>query len=185
MRSWTPLPAAVAPIVLIGGWTLAAARQPAAYDSVHDTVSALAAHPASDPWIMTTGLAALGVCHLGTAAGLTEAGSVARAVLGVGGAATILVAASPQPAALHAPAATVAFVALAVWPALSRATPRVVGLVGSAVLLGLLGWFATTLRTGSSVGLSERVVAGAQALFPLGVVAMLIALRSRRAERHQ
>ena len=38
-------------------------------------------------------------------------------------------------------------------------------------LLGLLGWFATELYgDGGLIGLSERVLAGSQALWPLAVV---------------
>ena len=73
------------PLALIGGWSLAAARQPAGYDPVRDTISALAARDAADSWIMTTGLAILGVCHMATAGGLSEAGGTARALLAAGG----------------------------------------------------------------------------------------------------
>ena len=78
MRTWAVVSASVAPIALIGGWTLAATRQPAGYDPVRDTISALAARHAADPWIMTAGLAVLGACHVVTAAGLTDVGRPAR-----------------------------------------------------------------------------------------------------------
>jgi hypothetical protein len=99
--------AGVAPVALIGGWSLAASRQPASYHAVEDTISALAAHGATDRWIMTAGLAVLGVCHMTTASGLTEANISGRALLAAGGAATAAVAALPQPAAGHLPAAAV------------------------------------------------------------------------------
>jgi hypothetical membrane protein len=177
MRSWTLVPAGLAPIALIGGWTLAGARQPPGYDPVRDTISALAAHGAADPWIMTTGLAVLGTCHLATAAGLTDVGVAARTVLAVGGAATLVVAAAPQPNAAHVPGATVAFVALAVWPAVSTLPPRRAAVVTAAALVALLGWLVVALRTGAALGLSERALAGAQALCPLGYAFVLMMRR--------
>jgi hypothetical protein len=76
---------AVAPVLLIGGWTVAAARQQGGFDSLERTISDLAAYGADDRWIMTTALAGLGVCHLTTAAALRDAaGSAGRAVLAAG-----------------------------------------------------------------------------------------------------
>ena len=46
MRRITWVSASLAPVAFIGGWTLAATRQPAAYDATRDTISALAAHGA-------------------------------------------------------------------------------------------------------------------------------------------
>src|SRR5436305_11042522 len=103
MRRWAWMSSTFAPVLLIGGWTLAQSRQPATYDATRDTISALAAHGAHEAWIMTIGLAGLGGCHLITAAGFGASGPVARAILAVGGAATVAVAASPQPAAAHVP----------------------------------------------------------------------------------
>ena len=70
VRRWALASALLAPFAVIGGWTLAATRQPRGYSSVRDTISALAGHAATDRWIMTTGLVLLGLCHLVTAAGL-------------------------------------------------------------------------------------------------------------------
>jgi hypothetical membrane protein len=175
--------AGVAPIALIGGWTLAASRQPVGYDSLRDTISALAARGATDPAIMTIGLAVVGLCYLVTAAGLEEAGRSARAVLALGGAATVLVAASPQPNSAHVPAATVGFLALALWPACTVGPTRRAGIVGTAILLILLGWLVIELRAGNLLGLSERVLTGAQALCPLGFVWVLVRRRQRSAHR--
>lgn len=177
MRSWVPVSAVLAPVALAGGWTVAAARQPESYDSVRDTISALAADGATDPWIMTTGLAVLGAAHVVTAAGLTDVGRPARLVHAAGGVATMLVAVFAQPSAGHEPAATAAFVALALWPAFSRRWPARSRVV-TGVLLLLLGGFAVSLRAGAGVGLTERVVAGAEALVPLGYA---LALRRSRA----
>lgn len=177
VRGWVPVSAGVAPVALIGGWTLAAGCQGHDYSAVRDTISALAAHGATDRWIMTTALVVLGTCHLMTAAGLTEIGRPSRMVLGLGGVATLLVAARPQPDAGHAPAATVAFLALALWPAVWRpgAGVRLLVVRGLAVVvqLALLGWLVVALQADALVGLSERVLAGTEALIPLAFVAVV------------
>ncbi len=183
MRRWVVFSAGLAPVVLIGGWTWAASRQPAGYSVRRGTISALAAQGAADRWIMTTALAALGVCHLVTAAGLTDARTAGRALLAVGGLATVLVAAFPQPSAGHAPAATIAFVALAIWPAPSEVPARSIARVATVVLFALLGWFAFELHSKDFLGLSERAVAGAQALWPLIVALVLLARQRQRAAR--
>ena len=178
VRNWVLVSAAAAPVALIGGWTLAQTRQSAGFDPVTDTISALAARGADDRWIMTVGLFVLGVCHLVTAAGLTEAAPAGRILLALGGAATVVVAASPQPAAAHIPAAAVSFGALALWPAFSGLPDRRTGIVATAVMLVLLGWLGAELRDGDQLGLSERLLAGFQALWPLLVA--LVIVRSRR-----
>lgn len=170
----------VAPVALIGGWTLAAARQRPGYRPVHDTISALAARDASDRWIMTFGLAVLGICHVVTASGLTEARAAGRVLLALGGAATVAVAALPQPAAGHVPAAAAGFVALALWPVFSEAPSRVAGRAATVVLLVLLGWFGLQLN-GELLGLTERFVAGAEALWPLAVVVSVLRRNARQS----
>lgn len=181
MRQTAWLSATAAPAFLIGGWSLAQSRQPRGYDALQDTISALAAHGAADAWIMTAGLAGLGASHLITAAGLHASGRAARAVLAVGGAATVVIAASPQPAAAHVPAATLGFLALAIWPAFTPGDLRA-GRWFSVVLLVLLAWFASALTIGSLVGLSERVLAGAEALTPLAV--LVVSRRQTQSAAH-
>jgi len=173
MRRWVPFSAVVAPVALIGGWTVAAARQPQSFDPVTDTISALAASGAEDPWIMTLGLALVGGAHVATAVGLDEAQLPGRVVLGAGGVATALVAVFAQPSAAHLPAATLSFAALAAWPAVSGLPSRAAGVLAAGGLLGLVGWLVAELGGGAYLGLSERVAAGAQALWPLVVVAVL------------
>lgn len=174
VRGWVLASATTAPVALIGSWTLAAARQPPSFDPVRDTISALAASGARDPWVMTTGLVVLGGAHVMTAAGLVAARPLGRLVLAAGGVAAVLVAAFPQPDPRHLPAATVSFVALALWPALSGLpTPRA-GRVASVVLSALLVWLVLQLGGGSRLGLAERATAGAQAVWPL-VVALATA----------
>jgi len=188
---WAVLSAAMAPVFLIGGWSLAAARQPAGYSSVRDTISALAGLAARDRWVMTIGLAGLGVCHIVTAVGLRPAAGAGRLLLAIGGMATVLVAVFPVPPVgasdIHRLVAGVGFVTLGLWPALAwrrgRSVPwglrPLVSIGAAAALLGLLGWFAVELYgDGPRVGLTERFLAGAQALWPL--VAVLTARRAGR-----
>lgn len=174
--------ATVAPVALIGGWTLAQSRQPDDYDALRDTISALAASAAPHRWIMTTALLVLGLCHVVTAVCLTDATVPGRVLLAGGGVATIVVACAAQPAAAHVPAATVAFVALAVWPAVAGVPTRRSALLASLVLLGLLGWLSVEL-TGGLLGLSERCLAAAQALWPL-VVVLFVRFGRARAVLH-
>lgn len=187
---------AAAPVVLIGGWTVAAARQQGGFDSLERTISDLAAYGADDRWIMTAALAGLGVCHLTTAAALREVAAPAgRAVLAAGGVTTVLVAVFPLPAdgsgsTAHTLVAGTAFLAMSLWPGLAarRDGPRLVrpvpSVLAAATLLGLVGWFAVQLRADEGVGLAERVTAGAQALWPLAVTgttwATALAARQRR-----
>lgn len=180
---WGLLSSAAAPVLLIGGWTVAAARQPAGFDSLTQTISALAARGTPDRWVMTAALAGLGVCHLVTASALRPAATPGRVVLGVGGAATVLVAVLPLPAdggsVAHTVAATVALTSLAAWPAVaaprgpasSWALSSRTGAAAAAVLLAGLAWLLVELSTqGDRVGLAERVAAGSQALWPFVVV---------------
>jgi hypothetical membrane protein len=196
---WGLFSSVAAPVLLIGGWTVAARVQPGGFDAVHDTISALAADDASHRWVMTAALAGVGVAHVTTALALPPAAPAARWVLATGGVATALVAAYPLPSSNgsstpHSVTAGIAFVSLGVWPALSWRRRRVgqpeaqhvpvpfrpgVGLAASGVLLAGLGWFfAELFKDGDRVGLSERVAAGSQALWPLAAV--LITRRTAR-----
>jgi hypothetical membrane protein len=174
-----------APILLIGGWSLAAALQATPFDSTVGTISALAALDADHRWVMTVALAGVGLCHVVTSWSLRGiASAMGRGIHALGGVATIVVAAVPLPAAAseqdapgHSIAAGVAFVALALWPAFAsqRHAPAVLrpiaGRAASALLLGLVGWFGIDLVSGSAtIGLSERIAAGAQAIWPATVV---------------
>jgi len=192
---WGLASATAAPVLLIAGWTVAAAAQRGRFDPVVETISALAAHGATDRWIMTVALTGVGVCHVVTALALRPAALPGRALLAVGGVATLLVAAFPLPAddagsMPHGVAAGTAFVALAAWPALalrrSARAPAVLrpagALSAAAVLLGLVAWFGAELAADRGlVGLSERAAAGAQALWPLATV--VLARRASKAHR--
>lgn len=177
---WALASAVAAPVAMIGGWTLAATRQPS-FDPTTQTISALAATTATDAWVMTAGLALTGVAHLVTAAGLRPVPRPGRLLLALGGAATLAVAALPSDVAprAHGVAATIGFGALASWPAFSaRRGTTVLGpavqVTASATLLALLAAFGAELaRDGAEIGLTERTLAGAQALWPLVVVPAL------------
>ena len=174
------------PIALMGGWTIAAALQPAGYSAVHESISALAASATSHRWVMTTGLVLTGVGHLVTAYAVPRVGRRGRLLLALGGLFTLLVAVLPLPSrtdssAAHVAVATVSFIALAVWPlgAEDHSTP-VVHLPwplrrgirwAAAVVLGALTALVgvATVADWGRFGLVERLAAGAQALWPLVV----------------
>jgi hypothetical protein len=179
---WGVVSAVTAPVLLVGGWTVAAAVQAGGFDPVRDTISALAGLGATHRWIMTSALVGVGFCHVVTATALHAASRTGRLLLGLGGLATVGVAAAPLPAAggssLHTLFAATAFVALATWPALppSRdpsprpAFPlrRPVRAAAAGALTALVCWFGAELIAGGDrLGLAERVAAGAQAVWPL------------------
>ena len=192
---WGVVSSAVAPVLLVGGWTVAAGLQPRSFSPVTGTISALAAEGATDRWVMTLALAGVGTCYVLTGLALRPASPAGRLILMTGGVATALVAANPEPAGgggsvPHTVWAAIGFVTLAAWPLAARKRgPLVpaglrpgVSARAAAVLLGLLVWFGAELIAGGrQVGLAERVLAGAQAVWPLAVV-----LTCRRSQsRHR
>jgi len=194
---WGLVSSAVAPVLLVGGWTVAAGLQPGSFSAVTSTISSLAAEGATDRWVMTLALAGTGTCHVLTGLALRPASPAGRLILMTGGVATVLVAANPQPAGgggslPHTVWAAIGFIALAAWPLAARTRgPGVpVGLrpgvsAGAAgVLCGLLVWFGAELIAGGrQAGLAERVLAGAQAVWPLAVVLACRHGQSRRRMR--
>jgi hypothetical membrane protein len=190
----------LAPVLLIGGWTLAAALQVHGFDPRAGTISALAALDATDRWVMTIAIVGTGVCHLVTARGLCPAARPGRILLAVGGAATILVAVFPLPSmagqsVAHGFSAFVAFLLLAVWPfaawrraaATTGAAPgeppwglrRTVSILAGAGLVALLVAFGVAQGRSSDGGFTERLAAGAQVLWPAAVVATVPRTRGR------
>jgi hypothetical membrane protein len=178
---WASAASVAAPLLLAGGWTIAAERQPGGFSSIRDTISSLAARGAHDRWIMTAALAGVGACYILTALGLSPARPTGRTVLAVGGVGTLLVAAFPQPvrgnSVAHTAAATVAFVALGAWPVVASRRRSDVALLtrgasipATIVLFALVLWFVLEVH-GSQRGLAERAAALAEALWPLAVVA--------------
>ena len=57
---WGLVSSAAAPVLLAGGWTVAAGLQPRSFNAVADTISSLAAEGATDRWVMTAALAGVG-----------------------------------------------------------------------------------------------------------------------------
>jgi hypothetical membrane protein len=180
---WGVISSAAAPVLLVGGWTVAAGLQPR-FDPVADTVSALAAIGATDRWVMTLTFLLVGACYILTALALSPAKAPGRLILFAGAAAGMLVAANPEhPGGFgsvpHFVFAAVGFAGLTAWPAGAcrggAAVPwglrPAVAAGAVTVLLALLCWFGAELILGAhQVGLAERVVGAAQAAWPLAVV---------------
>jgi hypothetical protein len=195
---WGVVSSAAAPVLLVGGWTVAAGLQPRPFNAVASSLSALAAQGAADRWVMTLAFVTVGACDVITALALRPAALRGRQILIAGAIAGMLVAASPESAgggALlpHRFWAAVGFAALAAWPVGARRPgPSVpwalrppVAACATGVLLGLLVWFGAELVTGGGqAGLAERFLGGAQALWPLAVVLSCNWSRSRARTPH-
>ena len=180
---WGVLSSVAAPVLLVGGWTVAAGLQPR-FDPVADTVSALAAQGATDRWVMTLTFVVVGICYIVTALALRPARAAGRLILIAGVLAGMLVAASPERAGdtypvPHIIAAVAGLAGLVTWPAGAwRRGPAVpwglrpaVAAAAVAVQFALVVWFAAELILGiGQVGLAERIAGVAQAIWPLAVV---------------
>lgn len=180
---WGVLSAAAAPVLMVGGWTAAADLQPR-FDPVAETVSSLAAPGATDRWVMTLTFVVVGLCYVVTALALRPARATGRLILIVGAVAGMLVAANPEHAGdpypwPHIICASIGLAGVATWPAgawrRGSAVPwglrPAVAATAVAVLLALVAWFAVELVTGAGqVGLAERLMGVAQAVWPLAVV---------------
>jgi uncharacterized protein DUF998 len=181
---WGLFSSGAAPVLMVGGWTVATSLQPRSVDPVAETVSALAAVGAAERWVMTATFLAVGACYIATGLALRPAGAAGRLILVAGAGVGMLVAAFPQPAdgggsLPHAIWASAGFCALTAWPAAAwRRGPGVpwalrptVCTVAAAMLVLLLAWFAAEVVTGAGqAGLAERVLGVAQAVWPLAVV---------------
>jgi hypothetical membrane protein len=180
---WGVISSAAAPVLMVGGWTVAASLQPG-FDPVADTVSALAAQGAPDRWVMTLTFVVVGICYVITAVALRPAGTAGRLILITGAVAGMLVAANPERAGDAYPLghiiwASIGLAGVTAWPAgawrRDIAAPwglrPAVAAAAVAVLLALVLWFGVELITGAGqAGLAERVAGAAQALWPLAVV---------------
>jgi hypothetical membrane protein len=189
-HQWAVVAAALAPVLLTGGYLVAGALQPASYSPMRKTISAMAGQAGTDRWIMTGGIFLVGGCYLVTAAGLTGVRAPARALLIVAGLAGIGIAASPEPASgatpRHLAWTVLGAVTTAVWPAFAarRTSPRplILSVCGSAavtaVFVALLGWLFIETRDGSVLGLAERLTSSIQTCWPF-----IIAVTLRRTRR--
>lgn len=172
------LSATAAVVALVGGWTIAAMQQPPGFDSVRESISALAASETPHRWIMTVGLVLTGLAHIGSALMLPGLRRGGRWVLGAAGVATIGVALLPLPSRsdgsiAHTAIASLSFVLLAIWPwfaADAEATPLVrprVARPAAVLMLVLVASLLIGSKAGMPFGAHERVVAGLLALWPL------------------
>jgi hypothetical membrane protein len=180
---WGVISSAAAPVLLIGGWTVAASLQPR-YDPVADTVSALAAIGATDRWVMNLVFLAVGLCYIATALALRPAKTTGRLILIGGAISGMLIAANPEHAGgfgsvPHFVFASIGLAGLTLWPVAAAqrgpVTPwglrRAPAAAAVAVQFALLAWFGTELiMVGGQAGLAERVMGAAQATWPLTVV---------------
>jgi hypothetical membrane protein len=180
---WALLSSTGALLSLIAGWALGAALQPPGYNPMVESISALAADGASYRWVMTGALFVLGVCHAFTALGLRAAALPGRVTLACGALASFAVALSPEPCCgatslRHIVSTSIGFTALAVWPVLAAvpgrapvwALRRKVGYGVTAALAIGAAWFLLLLHGHGAAGMAERVLTGAQSLWPLVVV---------------
>lgn len=95
---WGLVTSVCAPILLVLGWTGAAALQPGgseAYDWIRQTVSVLATPDASDPWAMSLTFLVVGFCDVVTGLALRPAARPGRIALISGAIGGMLVAANP------------------------------------------------------------------------------------------
>lgn len=183
-----------APAVLIGGWALGASLQPTGYNAMVDSISALAAQGAVDSWLMTGALFALGASYFTTAFGLHAAATPGRVALACAGVASVLVALSPEPAGgtslRHLVTTGIGFTLLALFPVLaaeSETSPvwalrPSTGYAVSALMAAGAAWFLIELHGHGAAGLAERILTGAQASWPLIVVAACLLAPARRHE---
>jgi hypothetical membrane protein len=190
VHRWAIVSAALSPVLLTGGYLLAGALQPASYDPMRETISAMAGQAGTDRWIMTGGIFLVAGGYLVTAAGLTGARASARALLAVAGLAGIGIAASPESVRgatpRHLAWTVLGAITTAVWPAFAarRTSPRPLILTGcgsaavTAAFVALLGWLFIETRDGSVLGLAERLTSSIQTCWPF-----IIAVTLRRTRR--
>lgn len=181
---------AVLPILLVTAWVIAGSRQPAAYSPVRQTVSVLSGEAATDPWIVTAALYAVGMAYLVAALGLRTLIPTARVGLVIAGLAGIGVASFPQPvhgtSQAHAFCTGVGAIVIAVWPALAALQESVLSAVGArltvvaiTVSVAMFVWMAVETQQGPMLGLAERVGSGLQSCWPF-VVAFALWRSQRR-----
>ena len=186
---WALASSALLPTMLITAWAIAGARQAATYSPMRQTVSVLSGDAATDRWIVTGALYAVGVAYVVTALGLRALAPAARTGLVVAGLAAIGLASFPQPvhgtSQAHVVCTALGAVTIAVWPALAARQESVLSAVGarrtvaaSLVSVVLFMWMAFETRNGPVLGLAERTSSALQSCWPL-----VVALALRRAHR--
>jgi hypothetical membrane protein len=190
---WGVASSVLAPVLLIGGWTVAADLQPAPFDAVRRSISALAAQGMPHRWLITAALLGVGFCTFVTGLALRPAAETGRVLLMLGGVASMLIAAYPQHSnsgsPLHEAFSVACVVLMTIWPlaAMSRDPDAPYGLrprVTYRVLLvnlALLAWFTVELFNGPLLGLAERLITADEATWPLAVVLSIVVTGARTA----
>jgi hypothetical membrane protein len=186
LATWWPIvSAALPPVVLVCAWATAGALQPPTYRPAEQTISVLAGASASDRWVMTSGLLAVGGCYVLIAFALTALWSVARLLLVVAGLAGIGLAASPVPAhgltMRHLAFTVIGAAVITMWPIFARLrmSPHALvmssGVTTAATLLfvALLGWTICETQVGDHLGVSERLSTAIPLCWPLVVTLAL------------
>nr|WP_240979768.1 DUF998 domain-containing protein [Streptomyces sp. HNM0574] len=184
-----------APVLLVGGWTVATVLHGPGYDPATDTISLLASDGAAGRWVLTAALLALGLCHLVTASGLRAAAPAGRLALAGGGVAVILLALFPAPSSggslSHGWVVGVGFALMALWPVLGAdhdgAAPWALRPSAAITVCALMGvgavWFLIELQGRGDAGLAERVLTTAQTVWPLVAVLSCLPRRPGPLER--
>ncbi|MDI3408799.1 DUF998 domain-containing protein [Streptomyces cavernicola] len=188
---WAVLSSACAPLLLVGGWSVAEELHGPGYDPVTETISVMAAAGSPGRLVLTGSLFVLGACHLVTALGLRAAAPAGRVALGCGGAAVMGMALVPVPESggslVHGWVVGVGFALMALWPVLAAdrdgTGPWALRPVLSIVMCLLMGagalWFLLELHSKGAAGVAERVVTTVQTLWPFVVVASCLGPGSR------
>ncbi len=183
--------AVLAPIVFLVGLYAAQAAWPGP-DPGSQSMSALAGLGAPSRWIMTVTLGAGAALHVLVAVGLrARVPTAAWSLLAAGGVLLLVAALNPQPvgaySAVHMVAGALAWLAYSTWPLGIACSPtadprlRRSSAIAAAVLLVLVGWFATQLITdGELYGLSQRIVLLAQPVWPIVVATAVLGPRDRQ-----
>lgn len=193
MPWWGVASSVLAPAILIGGWTAAADLQPAPFDPVSRSISALGMVGMPYRWVIAVSLLGVGVCHAITGLALRAAAEPGRALLIIGGISSILIAVNPQArhggSLPHEAFSLLGVVVMTMWPiaAIRREPSAPLGLRPAAAYastgfaVALLVWFTAELFNGPLLGLTERAVAAGQSIWPLLVVLSVLAVRQRAA----
>ncbi|MBO0822346.1 MAG: DUF998 domain-containing protein [Actinobacteria bacterium] len=195
---WGVASSLLAPVVLIGGWTVAADLQPQPFDAVRRSISALGAEGMPYRWVIAVALIGVGVCHATTGFALRSAAEPGRVMLIIGGVSSILIAVNPQGqhggSLPHEAFSLIGVVVMTIWPiaGMRREAGAPLGLrpaavyAATCVTLVIVAWFVVELFNGPQLGLAERAVTADQSIWPLlVVVSVLVAAQRERVPTEQ